>query len=318
MPESPMAESPYEVLGVAPTVDEAALKRAYRRALRAAHPDTGGSTTRFDQVQRAWELVGTPDARADFDRGGRRGDDGVPDAEQWAPRAPSRPAGSRVSARAYGHPGGWSREWYLERIREWVGRGVEIANPYDQGLVHSAPAEIRHLLANALAEEATAVRLSDLGIGFTVWHDLATEAAGRHAVPKLDHLVLGPTGLIAVQSEDWGRPVHFKRGELFGAGIPADEHPVKELAARAKDVTRRAKVKPTALVIVVPDDHAAVPIEIGGAVRGVPVALVRRSRLASAIREGIHEPNRKGAPILGGLDAMEVRKRLQDSVVFAE
>ena len=41
-------------------------------------------------------------------------------------------------------------------LREWAGRGTPPADPYDPALVRSAPREIRHALAKALAEEETA------------------------------------------------------------------------------------------------------------------------------------------------------------------
>ncbi|BDZ55799.1 J domain-containing protein [Agromyces marinus] len=310
MPDSPLSDSPYEVLGVAADADAATLRTAYRRALRHAHPDTGGDAARFHAVQRAWELVGTPEARAAFDRGRGPGM-AEPEHAPWAPSAPRARRDSRPLARTYGHPGGWTRQRYLELIREWAGRGVTLEDPYDPALVRRAPRDLRHLLADALAEEETARTLSTLGIAYTVWHDLATDAAGAGLPPKLDHLVLGPTGLIAIQSEDWGGPVAFKRGELIGEPL-AGERPMRALAARAKAVTRPARVKPTALVVVVPDADAAVPLEVGGSTRGAALVLVRRSRLASAIREGI-----PGSPQLGGADVMEIRARLQAVVDFA-
>ncbi|UOQ88483.1 DnaJ domain-containing protein [Agromyces endophyticus] len=311
MPESPLSASPYELLGVSVDADEATLRAAYRRALREAHPDTGGDAARFHAVQQAWALVGTPEARARFDRGNGNGVGTASGREAWAPAAPRPRRDSRPLARSHGHPGGLSRERYLEAIREWVGRGAALPDPYDPALVRGAPRGIRHLLADALAEEASARALSTLGIAYTIWHDLATDAAGRGLPPKLDHLVLGPTGLFAIQSEDWGGPVALKRGELVGEALEG-ERPFKALAARAKAIGRAAKVKPTALVIVVPDEHAAEPLELGGTVRGAVVALVRRSRLASAVREGL-----PGSAHLGGTEVMEVRSRLQAVVRFA-
>jgi DnaJ domain/Nuclease-related domain len=310
MPDSPLSDSPYEVLGVRADADAATLRLAYRRALRSAHPDTGGDPERFHAVQLAWELVGTVEARAAFDRGGRTA---VPDQthEAWAPAAPKPSRDSRPQARSYGHPGGLSREIYLSLVREWAGRGVTLDDPYDPALVRSAPRDIRHVLADALAEEATARALATLGIAYTIWHDLATDAAGRGEPPKLDHLVLGPTGLYAIQSEDWGGPVSLKRGELVGE-VLGGERPIRALAARARAIGRAARVKPTALVVVVPDEHADEPLALGGSVRGAAVALVRRSRLASALREGL-----PGSPHLGGTEVMEVRSRLQAVVRFA-
>ncbi|KQM82938.1 DnaJ domain-containing protein [Agromyces sp. Leaf222] len=312
MPDSPLSASPYEVLGVRADANDDELRRAYRRALRHAHPDTGGSTTQFDAVQRAWILVGTPAARAAFDRGGRGAESmAEPTRATWAPAPPRPPRDSRPLARSYGHPGGLTRQRYLDGIREWVGLGDEIPDPYDPTLVRRAPREIRHLLADALAEEATARSLSTLGIAFTVWHDVATDAAGHGLPPKLDHLVLGPTGLFAIQSEDWGGPVRFRRGELIGEAL-AGERPIRALAARAKSIGRAAKVKPTGLIVVVPDEFAEEPLQVGGTNRGAVVVLARASRVASAIREGI-----PGSPFIGGAEVMEVRTRLQQSVRFA-
>ncbi|GAA1520646.1 curved DNA-binding protein CbpA [Agromyces terreus] len=310
MPDSPLSASPYEVLGVRADASPDELRQGYRRALRRAHPDTGGSTAQFDAVQRAWTQVGTTAARAAFDRNGRSASP-EPTHETWAPAPPRPRRDSRPLARSYGHPGGLTRQRYLDGIREWVGYGDEIPDPYDPSLVRRAPREIRHLLADALAEESTARSLSTLGIAFTVWHDLATDAAGPGLPPKLDHLVLGPTGLFAIQSEDWGGPVRFRRGELIGEAL-AGERPVRALAARAKAIGRAAKVKPTALVVVVPDEFADEPLQIGGSHRGAVVALVRASRLSSAVFDGI-----PGSPHLGGSEVMEVRTRLQQTVRFA-
>src|SRR5690606_8690933 len=146
--DSPLSRSAYEVLGVEPTIDEEGLRRAYRLRLRMTHPDTGGDAAEFIQVQRAWELVGTPDARATYDRGHGFADEG----EKWQGwEAPPTRTDTRPRARSYGHPGGAHRERYLALIREWAGRGTEVPDPYDPALVRFAPREIRRLLARALA-----------------------------------------------------------------------------------------------------------------------------------------------------------------------
>lgn len=214
--DSPVSASAYEVLGVAIDVDDDGLRRAYRLRLRETHPDTGGDAAVFIQVQRAWELVGTPDARAAYDRG--RG----AAAPEWAgpAAAPAPRADTRPRARSYGQPGGWRRERYLTLVREWAGRGVDLADPYDPALVRSAPHELRRLLADALAEEETARTVSALGMGYTVWHDVAASRDGD-ADEKIDHLVLGPSGLYALLSEDFGGPVGFRRGEITARTCPA-------------------------------------------------------------------------------------------------
>lgn len=300
MPDSPIAASPYEVLGVSSTASLDELRRAYRKRLRETHPDTGGSPREFHAVQRAWERIGDPESRAAFDARATIESPYAPTAE------PRRPSASRPGARSHGHPGGWRRERYLELMREWVGRGVELPDPYDPALVRSAPRGIRHLLADALAEEATARALTHLGIGYTVWHDVATGAPEE----KIDHVVLGPTGLFAVLSEDWGCPVRARRGELIGAEL-GDERPMHSLGVRAKVLARAAHVRFTALVVVVPDRDFEEGLAVIGSSRGASHVIVQASRLAHLMRTGI-----EGAARPDGTEIFEVRTRLQTAVRF--
>jgi hypothetical protein len=300
VPDSPLAESAYAVLGVAENATDAALRRAYRKKLRETHPDTGGDARRFDLVQRAWVLVGTPEARAAYDAGVVRDEEPV----TWAPRRPTK-QDTRPQARAHGHPGGWYREQYLTQLAEWVGRGDPIADPYDPLLVRSAPLAVRHLLASAVAEEETAVALSTLGIGFTIWHDVGPDPAA-----KLDHVVLGPTGLWAMLSEDFGGAVSVRRGDLVGEGLHPDDRPLAELAHRARAFEKSAKVRFTAFVIVVGDGESAEGVVPIGKVRGTPALLVQRPRLAHLVRTGV-----AGVGI-GGTDLFEVRTRVQSAVRF--
>ena len=296
VPESPLSANPYEVLGVAASASDDELRRAFRRALRETHPDTGGDPNRFNAVQLAWERVSTPQRRAAYDAGR-----GVSDSRETFMAQAARPRqDTRPRARSHGHPGGWRRERYLEQLREWVGRGVAVDDPYDPVLVRSAPREIRHTLADALAEESTARTLSTLGIGFTVWHDVATDEAAR----KIDHIVLGPTGLFAMLSEDFGGPVRVRRGELIGEEL-AGAQPVHELAARAKSLSRALRVKFTGLVVVLPDDAIDDPVTPLGTVRGSAAVAVKQSYLGMLLRQGI-----EGTSPMGGNELFDVRTRL--------
>jgi hypothetical protein len=320
--DSPLSASAYEVLGVAPDVDDEQLRKAYRLRLRVTHPDTGGESALFVQVQLAWELVGTPDARAAYDRGhgfalrqaqGPGGQAQGPggqaqgDESEWSGwRAPAARADTRPRARAFGQPGGWRRERYLTLIREWAGRGVDLGDPYDPALVRTAPIEVRRLLADALAEEATARTVGDLGMGYTVWHDVAT---GGDPEEKLDHVVLGPSGLYAVMSEDFGGPVGFRRGELVGPAVPGA--PITRLLGRVRVIARAAKVTFSAAVVVLPDEDLPQALTELGRIRGLPVAVVSRSGLATALRRGV-----SGARDIGGNELFDVRTRLQATVRF--
>lgn len=306
MPDSPMAASPYEILGVRADASDDELRRAYRRLLRQTHPDTGGSAARFMAVQQAWDRVGTAEGRAAYDRG-HRGAQSMPQ-QSWAPHAAAAQRDTRPRARSYGHPGGWRRERYLGLIREWSGRSASLEDPYDPALVRSAPREIRHLLADALAEEATARQLAELGIGFTVWHDVV--AVPGNPEEKIDHVVLGPTGLYAILSEDYGGPVNVRRGELAGEVVEG-RRPLHELAGRAKAFTRTTRVRFTTLVIVLPDDALDDPVTVLGSVRGAIQVVVQHSSLPMLLRDGL-----SGSGLIGGTDLFDARTRLQAGIRF--
>jgi hypothetical protein len=191
-------------------------------------------------------------------------------------------------------------------LREWVGRGASVEDPYDPALVRGAPREIRRTLADALAEEATARIVGELGIGFTIWHDVST----GHPEDKLDHVVLGPTGLWGILSEDFGGPVRVRRGELIGEAV-AGERPFHELAARAKALARQAKVKFSGLVVVVPDEALDEPWIAVGAIRGATAVVVRPTGVGRRGRDGM-----PGARPVGGNELFDVRTRLAASIRF--
>jgi hypothetical protein len=307
-----MSATPYEVLGVASTVDTDELRRAYRRMLRQTHPDTGGVAVDFHSVQWAWDLVGTVEARAAWDQGRSRR--GVPESASsttWRPTEPVNVRGTRPPTTEYGDAGGWQRELYLDLLREW--KGESIADPYDALLVRSAPAEIRAVLAKALAEEASAQALNSLGIGYTVWHDAATTTAAP-GLPdeKIDHVVLGASGLFAVSSEDWGGLVRVRQGELIGAVLADGETPMHRLAVKARYLARTSRVTFTAIVIVVPDGSSDESAMLLGSMRGMPTILVWRSRLPDLMRTGLGT-----LPFRGGAEVFDVRTRLRAGIRFA-
>ncbi len=304
--DSPLSASAYEVLGVAATATEDELRRAFRQRLRATHPDTGGDAAEFVRVQRAWELVGTVEARAVYDRGHGFAAAAEPDAAGWRPTT-SRPD-TRPRARSAGHPGGWRRERYLALMREWAGRGVDLEDPYDPALLRTAPRHLRRLLADALAEEATARIVADLGMGYTVWHDVAASRDGDPDA-KLDHIVLGPSGLYGVLSEDFGGPVGFRRGEITGPHVP--DAPVTRLLSGMRHVARAARVRFGGAIVVLPDDDVPQQITELGSIRGVPVAVVGRSALSTVLRRGV-----AGARDIGGNEVFDVRTRLDQAVRF--
>jgi molecular chaperone DnaJ len=61
----------YSVLGVARDASEADIKKAYRKLARESHPDVAGpeGEARFKEVGAAYEVLGNPAKRAQYDRG---------------------------------------------------------------------------------------------------------------------------------------------------------------------------------------------------------------------------------------------------------
>lgn len=318
MPESPALPTAYEVLGVSASADQDQVRRAYRRLLRETHPDTGGSAARFHAVQHAWDRLRDPSDRAAYDRG-----KGVPvsaaDAGSPASAGQARPrcgqGRSSPRARCYGRPGRHARERFLTAIQEWAdGEGLR-GDPYDPALVRAAPRAIRQHLAKALAEESTARTVSGLGIGYTSWNEVAT------ATPEysIDHVVLGPAGLFAIRSEDWGGEIRLVKAEIVGDALASGEQPIHSLVRSTRRLARSLGVRFTAFAIVVPDEalaEPALPVEHGSHVGSV---LIRRSLVPHLLRTGLRGMQGRGTGPIGTArisvgDAFEVRTRLQNGI----
>jgi len=57
----------YGILGVPKGVPEAEIKRAYRRLASQHHPDKGGDTARFQEIEEAYRVLSDPAARQEYD-----------------------------------------------------------------------------------------------------------------------------------------------------------------------------------------------------------------------------------------------------------
>lgn len=57
----------YSVLGVDRDADADAIKRAYRRLAAQHHPDRGGDTARFQEIQQAYDVLGDLARRREYD-----------------------------------------------------------------------------------------------------------------------------------------------------------------------------------------------------------------------------------------------------------
>jgi molecular chaperone DnaJ len=68
------AGDPYKILGVDRKASQDEIKKAHRRLVRQYHPDhnpgDAGAEERFKEIQSAYDLIGDPDKRRQYDRGG--------------------------------------------------------------------------------------------------------------------------------------------------------------------------------------------------------------------------------------------------------
>ncbi|PST21876.1 molecular chaperone DnaJ [Mesorhizobium plurifarium] len=58
---------PYALLGIDRDADERAIRTAYRRAVKTAHPDRGGDAEQFGKLQAAYDLLKDPVRRKVYD-----------------------------------------------------------------------------------------------------------------------------------------------------------------------------------------------------------------------------------------------------------
>lgn len=67
--------NPYVVLGIEPTATVPQIKAAYRKASAITHPDAeNGSTSKFQEVKSAYDILSNVDRRERYDRTGRTDD----------------------------------------------------------------------------------------------------------------------------------------------------------------------------------------------------------------------------------------------------
>lgn len=65
----------YSVLGVAKDATRETIKRAFRRAAKDAHPDTGGSAEKFHAIELAHRVLTDDQRRQEYDRTGKTDDE---------------------------------------------------------------------------------------------------------------------------------------------------------------------------------------------------------------------------------------------------
>jgi len=112
-PAMTMAKDYYQILGIAKTADEKAVKSAYRKLARKHHPDINpndkGAEARFKEINEAFQVLSDPDKRKLYDQYGENFDKIPPGYDPSANHGPG-PGGPGYGPRSgYGPgPGGFS------------------------------------------------------------------------------------------------------------------------------------------------------------------------------------------------------------------
>lgn len=65
-----IAREIYDTLGVPPSASQDDVRRAYRRAAKRAHPDSGGSREAWQRLEEAHRVLSDPDLRTRYDQTG--------------------------------------------------------------------------------------------------------------------------------------------------------------------------------------------------------------------------------------------------------
>ena len=77
-----MVPTHYEVLGLAVGASEEEVRHAYRRLVKAAHPDAAGDPARFRVITEAYDVLSDPAQRKAYDRNLRPAGDAPPPASR--------------------------------------------------------------------------------------------------------------------------------------------------------------------------------------------------------------------------------------------
>jgi len=104
---------------------------------------------------------------------------------------------------------------------------------------------LQAFLKGAKGEEVAARELSLLPQGYTVFHglDIRKRPGLASAGSDLDHVVVGPTGIFAVETKNWSDSITIENGELLYDGITPTRPPLEQVKNEAQSLRAYLKSK---------------------------------------------------------------------------
>ena len=126
--------NPYEELGVDPKADTPAIKRAYRKRAKKAHPDGGGTQEAFDRLNQAHLVLSDPVRRARFDETGKM-EDVTPDIQDQAALQEISGALSAVLADESNIPD--AKAMIIKLLRQKKGQGESQSAPLKRAIARA-------------------------------------------------------------------------------------------------------------------------------------------------------------------------------------
>ncbi|MBR1836591.1 MAG: NERD domain-containing protein [Kiritimatiellae bacterium] len=158
-----------------------------------------------------------------------------------------------------------------------------------------------HFLKGARGEELAARELAALPEGWTVVHGVARMGrASLRGGGDVDHVLVGPSGVFAVETKNWAGPVRIDEGRVFAGGAPVTRSPVVQTRREARELglalagTLPAGV-PVRGIVCFAGDEPDPPYSAVDGTEACALRLLRQTVLAHPAAPGFGEEERERA-----------------------
>jgi len=129
----------YQTLGVSKTASQDEIKSAFRKLARTHHPDMvkpkerAAASERFKEINEAYEVLGEPEKRQQYDGLGADWEGGAQRPPGWSPHAGRRSAGPGGGGAAQDFDFNFGGTGFSDFFEAFFGSGGRQANPFAAG-----------------------------------------------------------------------------------------------------------------------------------------------------------------------------------------